>query len=157
MLPNVARSSGRCHGMSKHLYHCRTRDKIQHKLHPSAILTSKVAVVGRHHQQLGVLVLDDVLPVDGVSVAQQLVLVDVNSPVQDLCDGGEDEKRWWRRRRKKRSGDEQHIGRDVRQWQEINTSRLCPIPLSQSTVRIPTREFPGAHPGMKINAIDKCT
>lgn len=58
---------------------------------------------------------------------------------------------------KKRSGDEQHIGRDVRQWQEINTSRLCPIPLSQSAVRIPTREFPGAHPCMKINAIDKCT
>lgn len=97
MLPNVARSLGRCHGMSKHLHHCRTRDKIQHKLHLSAILTSKVAVVGRHHQQLGVLVLDDVLPVDGVGVAQQLVLVDVNSPVQDLCDGGEEEKRWWRR------------------------------------------------------------
>lgn len=53
--------------------------------HPSALLTPEVAVVGRHHQQLGVGVLDDVPPVDGVGVAQELVLVDVNSPVQDLC------------------------------------------------------------------------
>lgn len=53
--------------------------------HRSALLTPKVAVVGRHHQQLGVGVLDDVPPVDGVCVAQELVLVDINSPVQDLC------------------------------------------------------------------------
>lgn len=79
--------------MSKHLNHCRNRDKFQHKLHPSAILTSEIAVVRRYHQQLGVLVLDDVLPVDGVGVAQHLVLVDVNSPVQDLCNGEEEEKR----------------------------------------------------------------
>lgn len=122
------------------------------------ILTPKVAIVGRHHQQLGMLVLNDVPPVNGVSMAQQLVLVDVNSPVQDLWDGEEEEKRWWRRRRRKRRrGDEQNIGRDVRRWQEINTSRLRPIPLSQSAVRIPSREFPRVHPGMKINAIDKCT
>lgn len=103
--------------MSKNLHHHHIRDKIQHKLHTSAKLTSEVAIVGRHHQQLGVLVLDDVLPVDGVGVAQQLVLVDVNSPIQDLYNGGEEEKRWWSRRRKKRSGGEQHTGGDVRRWQ----------------------------------------
>lgn len=64
--------------------------------HPSALLTPEVAVVGRHDQQLGVGVLDDVPPVDGVGVAQELVLVDVNSPVQDLCV----EKKNKRRRRR---------------------------------------------------------
>ena len=51
------------------------------------ILTSEAAVIGRHHQQLSLRVLDDVTPVDGVSVAQELVLVHVNTPVQDLCKG----------------------------------------------------------------------
>lgn len=78
--------------------------------HPSALLTPEVAVVGRHHQQLGVGVLDDVAPVDGVGVAQELVLVDVNSPVQDLCT--EKEKKKKRRRMRMRSGNE-HTGREV--------------------------------------------
>lgn len=64
--------------------------------HPSVLLTPEVAVVGWHHQQLGVGVLDDVPPVDGVGVAQELVLVNVNSPVQDLC---MEEKNKRRRRR----------------------------------------------------------
>lgn len=100
------------------------------------------------------LVLNDVPPVDGVGMAQQLVLVNVNSPIEDLWD--REEKMWWEGRRKMRRGDEHNIGKDVRQWQEINTSRLRPIPLFQSAERLPSREFPRAHPGMKINAIDKC-
>lgn len=53
--------------------------------HPRAILTSEVAVVGRHHQQFSLGVLDNVTPMDGVRMAQEFVLVDVNTPIQYLC------------------------------------------------------------------------
>lgn len=48
------------------------------------------AAVGGHHHCVDPLVLDNVLPVDGVSVTQELVLVDVHASAQDLC--GEREK-----------------------------------------------------------------
>lgn len=43
------------------------------------------AAVGGHHHRVDSRVLDDVLPVDGVSVTQELVLVDVHASAQDLC------------------------------------------------------------------------
>lgn len=43
------------------------------------------AAVGGHHHRVDPLVLDNVLPVDGVSVTQELVLVDVHASAQDLC------------------------------------------------------------------------
>lgn len=49
------------------------------------------AAVGRHHHRVDPLVLDNVLPVDGVSVTQELVLVDVHTSAQDLC--GERERK----------------------------------------------------------------
>lgn len=49
------------------------------------------AAVGRHHHRVDPLVLDNVLPVDGVSVTQELVLVDVHASAQDLC--GERERK----------------------------------------------------------------
>lgn len=54
-------------------------------LHPRAVLTSEVTVVGRHHQQVSLGVLDYVTPVDGVCMAQEYVLVHVHPPIQDLC------------------------------------------------------------------------
>lgn len=53
--------------------------------HPCAILTSEVAVVGWHHQQFSLGVLDNVTPMDGVRMAQEFVLVNVNTPIQYLC------------------------------------------------------------------------
>lgn len=48
-------------------------------------LTSSTAI-GGHHQELWARVLDNVLPVDGVSMTQELVLVNIHSPIQDLCE-----------------------------------------------------------------------
>lgn len=45
------------------------------------ILTSKVAVVGWHHQELSMRVLDDVPPMDGVRMAQEFILVNVNTSI----------------------------------------------------------------------------
>lgn len=70
----------------------------------AGILTPEVAVVGRHHQQLGLGVLDNVTPVDGVRVAQEFVLVDVNTPVQYLC------TRRKRRKEKKQTESNEHTG-----------------------------------------------
>lgn len=47
-------------------------------------LTSRVAAVGRYHQEFRERVFDDVPPVDGVSVAQEFVLVNKYATVQDL-------------------------------------------------------------------------
>lgn len=56
------------------------------------ILTSRVTAVGRHHQEFRQRVFDDVAPVDGVSVAQEFVLVNENAAVQNLCRGMKDKK-----------------------------------------------------------------
>lgn len=56
------------------------------------ILTSRVTTVGRYHQEFRKRVFDDVAPVDGVSVAQEFVLVNQNATVQNLCRGRKDEK-----------------------------------------------------------------
>lgn len=53
-------------------------------------LTGTAAVCGHHHR-VGPGVLDNVLPVDGVSVTQELVLVNVHATAQDLC--GERDRR----------------------------------------------------------------
>lgn len=50
------------------------------------------AAVGGHHHRVDPLVLDNVLPVDGVSVTQELVLVDVHASAQDLCGERERER-----------------------------------------------------------------
>lgn len=47
-------------------------------------LTGAAAVRGHHHC-VDSRVLDDVLPVDGVSVTQEFVLVNVHASTQDLC------------------------------------------------------------------------
>lgn len=56
---------------------------------PCAVLTSEVAVVGWYHQQLSLGVLDNVTPMDGVRMAQEFVLVNINPTVQYLCTGRE--------------------------------------------------------------------
>lgn len=53
------------------------------KIHLNA-LTGTAAVRGHYHR-VDPRVLDDVLPVDGVSVTQELVLVNVHASTQDLC------------------------------------------------------------------------
>lgn len=47
------------------------------------VLTS-VTAVGRHHQVIRTRVLHDVLPMDGVGMAKQLVLVHVHTPMQNF-------------------------------------------------------------------------
>lgn len=82
-------------------------------------LTSEVAVVGRHHQQLRLGVLDDVTPVDGVGVAQELVLVNVDAPVEDL---------WEEKPKKKRGRNEYEcIDCAAAAAGRIDSSRLTPI------------------------------
>lgn len=73
-------------------------------LHPRAVLTSEVAVVGWHHQQLSLGVLDNVTPVDGVRMAQEFVLVHVNTSIQYLCT---------ERGRKKEKERNEHIAMDI--------------------------------------------
>lgn len=48
------------------------------------ILTGDAAV-GGHHHRMGTWILDNVLPVDCVCVTQELVLVHIHAPAQDLC------------------------------------------------------------------------
>lgn len=59
----------------------------------NTVLTSQVAVVGRHHQQLSLGVLDNVTPMDGVCMAQEFVLVNINTPIQYLCTERDRKKR----------------------------------------------------------------
>lgn len=87
------------------------------------LLTSVVAVVGRNHQQLRLGVLDNVEPVDGVSVAQELVLVHVDAAAQYLCTGRE-KVEGDRKKNEQRAVDLWRIYGTCTPWQEINTSRL---------------------------------
>lgn len=48
---------------------------------PCVVLTSKVAVVRWYHQQLSLGVLDNVTPMDGVCMAQEFVLVNIDTPI----------------------------------------------------------------------------
>jgi len=48
------------------------------------VLTCVATVVGRNHQKFRTRVLDDVMPVDGVSVAQELVLIHIHASIQDF-------------------------------------------------------------------------
>lgn len=84
------------------------------------MLTSVVAVVGGNYQQLRLGALDNVAPVDGVGVAQELVLVDVDAAAQYLCTGREKD----RKRNERRASDLWRIHGTCTPWQEINTSRL---------------------------------
>lgn len=52
-----------------------------------------VTAVGRYHQEFGKRVFDNVSPVDGVSVAQEFVLVNQNAAVQNLCRGRNNKKK----------------------------------------------------------------
>lgn len=79
----------------------KIKEKKKNDFHPKIlvplvsthVLTSKVAVVGWYHQQLSLRVLDNVSPMDGVRMAQKFVLVNINTPIQDLCKGRQ-KKRW---------------------------------------------------------------
>lgn len=85
------------------------------------ILTSRVAAVGRYHQEFCKRVFDDVAPVDSVSMAQKFILVNQNATIQNLCRGRKD---------KNSEGERDCItGRiygTYTPWQEINTPRLTP-------------------------------
>lgn len=92
------------------------------------ILTSGVTAVGRYHQEFRKRVFDDVTPVDGVSVAQEFVLINQNSTMQNLCRARKDKKckKRDREREKERDGITGRIYGTCTPWQEINTSRLTP-------------------------------
>lgn len=65
---------------SKHWLACRGGGHV-------VILTSRVTAVGRYHQEFRKGVFDDVLPVDGVGMAQEFVLVHQDATVQYFCRG----------------------------------------------------------------------
>ncbi len=56
-------------------------------------LTCVATVVGGQDQKFRTRVLDDVLPVDGVSVTQELILIHIHTSIQDFYNRGGDLKR----------------------------------------------------------------
>lgn len=85
------------------------------------ILTSRVTAVGRYHQEFSKGVFDDVLPVDGVGMAQEFVLVYQNATIQYFCRGMKNKTD-----KTERNSITGRIYGTCTPCQEINTSRLTP-------------------------------
>lgn len=103
-----------------------------------AILTSRVTAVGRYHQEFRKRVFDDVAPVDGVCVAQEFVLVNQNTTVQNLCRGRRDKKC-----KRERERERWHYRVDIRYMYAMAGNQYSKVnshPLSGSAV--PREAFP---------------